>query len=326
MKNIFDFGGLTLGSCLKRVSDALFAEVDAIYRSQGMQLSSRCCPILFLLDANGPTSVSSLAGMLGQTHSAVSQMNRKLVAEGLIERQVDPGDERRRMLSLSPRGKQLVARMRPLWSDIRSAMEDITHEIGHDMIALLRDLDAYRHAANSLTARVEQRHSLRGQQSVEICEFEDRYAADFKRLNVEWLEKYFYVEEVDHEVLSDPRQCILEPGGEIFFARLADKIVGTVALIPDGENRMELSKMAVTQGFKGLRIGKRLLQFAIDRFKQRPERVLFLESNSRLTPAINLYKSSGFVLKPRPSGSHYQRADVYMEFQGGPDGNAEKPS
>jgi len=34
---------------------------------------------------------------------------------------------------------------------------------------------------------------------IEIIPFENQYASDFKRLNLEWLEKYFDVEPLDVE-------------------------------------------------------------------------------------------------------------------------------
>ena len=61
--------------------------------------------------------------------------------------------------------------------------------------------------------------------NVEIIDFEPRYASDFKRLNVEWLEKYFTVEPIDELVLSDPSGSIIEPGGAILLARAGDEIV-----------------------------------------------------------------------------------------------------
>jgi hypothetical protein len=43
--------------------------------------------------------------------------------------------------------------------------------------------------------------------------------------------------------------------------------------------------------------------------------VLFLESNSRLMPALTLYESAGFVHQPAPrANSHYTRSDVYMIY------------
>ena len=160
---------------------------------------------------------------------------------------------------------------------------------------------------------------MNAQSAVEIVDFEPRYAADFKRLNVEWLEKYFVVEPIDDEVLSNPQTAILDPGGAILLARVHDEIVGTCALIKvEGDRRYELSKMSVTERFQGLRIGRRLLEATLARYRGLGGRELFLESNSRLTPALTLYESVGFVHTPRPGGpSHYARGNVYMVLKAG---------
>ena len=38
-----------------------------------------------------------------------------------------------------------------------------------------------------------------------------------KLLNIEWLETYFVVEEIDERVLSHPHTEIIDPGGYIFM-------------------------------------------------------------------------------------------------------------
>ena len=154
--------------------------------------------------------------------------------------------------------------------------------------------------------------------TAEIIPFESRYRDDFKRLNVEWLEKHFYVEAIDDEVLSNPEDTILKPGGHIFLARYKGEIVGTSALIRAGGNRVELSKMAVTERCQGLGIGRRLLLAAIAQFKSMGATQLFLESNSKLKPALALYEANGFRHAPRPNlAAHYSRADVYMVYAPG---------
>ena len=149
---------------------------------------------------------------------------------------------------------------------------------------------------------------------VEIIPFEARYRGDFKRLNVAWLEKHFRVEPIDEEVLSDPERHILAPGGRVFFARVGGEVAGTCALMPEGD-RFELTKMAVDERFQGLGLGRKLLEAAVAEFKRLGGRELFLESNSRLEPAIRLYETSGFRHRPRPGASHYERADVYMVYE-----------
>jgi hypothetical protein len=53
---------------------------------------------------------------------------------------------------------------------------------------------------------------------IKIIEFSDEYAKYFTSLNVAWLEKYFVVEPMDHEMLSDPKNLSLIKAA-IFFSR-----------------------------------------------------------------------------------------------------------
>ena len=52
---------------------------------------------------------------------------------------------------------------------------------------------------------------------LKIISFEEAYAKAFYQLNIEWLETFFYVEDFDREVLSNPNKYIIEKGGYIFF-------------------------------------------------------------------------------------------------------------
>ena len=146
-----------------------------------------------------------------------------------------------------------------------------------------------------------------------IVPYTPEMASHFYRLNAEWLSKHYTIEPFDHEVLSNPQKHILDPGGAIFFAVLNDEVVGTCALMLDAPGVFELTKMGVTESRQGLGIGRQLIDAAIAEFRRRRGRELFLESNSKLQPALRLYRSVGFEQQPdiKP-GSHYARADVYM--------------
>ena len=147
---------------------------------------------------------------------------------------------------------------------------------------------------------------------VELIEYNDDLASYFKGLNVAWLEKYFYVEPIDEEMLADPKSYIIDKGGYIFFATVNGSIAGTFALmkLPDGS--FELSKMAVDESYQGQKVGNQMLAFSLEKAKALGAEKVILYSNTLLGPAIHLYKKFGFVEVPL-GNVDYKRANIKME-------------
>lgn len=137
---LHDYGPLLMASRLRKVSEAMYAGVDEVYRAHGVELPSRCFPILFLLRDRGRLGISEIAASLGQTHPAVSQMSRKLLAHGVVQESADPLDERRRLLRLSRRGTQLMKRLVPVWAAIAAAAQALDDL--HPLLASLTAMDA----------------------------------------------------------------------------------------------------------------------------------------------------------------------------------------
>lgn len=134
-----------------------------------------------------------------------------------------------------------------------------------------------------------------------------------KELNVEWLSKYFEVEPNDEIQLSNPEKEIIQKGGYIFYAEAEGNIVGTVTLMKKSESVFELSKMAVTENYKGRGIGEKLLQHSIEFAKQKDIKKLILYSNRSLEAALKLYRKYNFKEVPLEN-SNYKRADIKMEL------------
>ncbi|MEO1596124.1 MAG: GNAT family N-acetyltransferase [Pseudomonadota bacterium] len=151
-----------------------------------------------------------------------------------------------------------------------------------------------------------------------IVPFSADRAPDFRRINAEWIERYFSIEPKDSAILDNPQGYIIDAGGEVFFALDGDEVLGTCAVRPEGGGRAELSKMGVTPRAQGRGIGRLLIEAALQWFQASGEQVLFLESHRSLGPALKLYESAGFRHKDRPDVSAYDRCDVYMEW--GPPG------
>ena len=152
---------------------------------------------------------------------------------------------------------------------------------------------------------------------IRVVAFDPRWREDFATLNIEWLQRWFVVEPFDREVLGNPEHYILADGGRILFAVDDDqRALGTVALMHGGDGVYELTKMAVAPEARGRGIGRLLMDEALQLYRSLGARELFLESSSKLGPALALYESVGFRHHPAPRpGSHYARADVHMIWE-----------
>lgn len=149
---------------------------------------------------------------------------------------------------------------------------------------------------------------------ITIVGFDQKYSADFARLNYEWISEYFGVEDHDRDMLDDPVNYIIKPGGEIFFALCDGKVVGTVAMISAPDNISELAKMAVLPEFRGRGIADKLMSACIEFARAAGKRAIWLESNTILEPAIKLYRKHGFVETPLDKNSLYSRCNIQMEL------------
>lgn len=147
---------------------------------------------------------------------------------------------------------------------------------------------------------------------IQINFYQPKYQAAFESLNKAWIEKYFWIEPIDVEVLQNPEKNIIAPGGEILIALIDDQPVGVVALKRVSEIVLEFTKMAVDEKFQGKKIGEKLAVVAIATAKVMKATKIILYSNTKLVAAIQLYRKLGFV-EVELDGP-YKRSDIKMEL------------
>jgi GNAT superfamily N-acetyltransferase len=152
------------------------------------------------------------------------------------------------------------------------------------------------------------------EQAVEIVDYESQFQQAFRDLNVEWISKYFRMEDADYKALDNPQGYILDRDGHIFVALYQGQPVGVCAIIKmsdDTDYDFELAKMAVSPAVQGKKIGYLLGKVALEKALILGARGVYLESNTRLTPAINLYYKLGFE-RLYGRQSPYERSDIQM--------------
>lgn len=153
-----------------------------------------------------------------------------------------------------------------------------------------------------------QKYRLR---NIEISNYNSKYNQSFYDLNKSWIEEFWMLEDSDLKDLLQPRESIIDLGGEIFFALANSIVVGTAAMIPFTKSKIELAKMTVHKEFRGKGLSKILLKKCIDYAKACKAKEIFLISNSRLLSARKLYDKFGFIEVDLDSNK-YKRGDYKM--------------
>lgn len=145
-----------------------------------------------------------------------------------------------------------------------------------------------------------------------ILDYKPEHQPWFEKLNRDWIEKFFWMEPIDVQVLQNPEEHILRKGGSILMASCDKEMAGTVALKYVEPGVYEFTKMAVDEKFRGQKIGLLLSEAAIIKARQLEAKKIILYSNTVLVPAISLYRKLGF--KEVPLDGPYKRSDIKMEL------------
>jgi len=310
-----DIGALGLGSRLKRLSDQLMQDGIRIYRQSGLDFEPKWFPVYYFLSEVGPSSVTEVARGLGITHPSVNQVAREMIKADLVAAYKDPKDKRKRVLALTSMGKQKRPELEIIWRDVSGALQELLNETEVDFLGYIETLERALDKSSFLD-RFQQRAAPSENTDFDIIFYSPELAADFKSINLAWILEDFELEEADKQTLDHPDTYVIEPGGEILFARdhKTEEIYGTCALINRGEGKVELAKMGVSRSARGKGVGKALAHMAVAHARKMGFSLLFLKTSSRLAPAIGLYRKMGFKRKTHPEQSDYAQCDIYMDM------------
>lgn len=315
MDVLTELAELAFATRLKRLSERLVKDVSAVYHKLGLDFEGRWFSVFYTLSMKSPMMVTELAQSLRLTHTTINQLAAEMIKKGLIVSFRGTDDERQRLLAITPAGKELALKLAPIWEEIRRATKELIDSTGSDVLASITTIEQQLNEQD-MYERVWIRLKGNPPGEIVIREYSAAMKKYFKSLNYEWLEEYFEVEKGDEQILSYPKEKIVNRGGSIFFACRDDQVVGTCALIQHRDGTLELAKMAVTKKFQGRGIGKMLMQKIIDRAKELGGSELFLQTNARLKAANHLYQQFGFKkTKHNPfEPSRYQRSTFVMKL------------
>ena len=311
----FDKSGImAMGSRRRWLADEITREAAEIYKLYGIEIKPKWFPVLFMLFDGADSSVTGIAKAIGQSHPSVSNIVKELKNAGLVIDGKSDEDRRTTIIALTEKGVDLKDRLIQVCKDVEKSVKSI-EEQSSDKLWLALDNWEKALAEKSLLKRVQDLKVLSDKRVVEIVNYRPEHFMTFKRLNIMWINSHWSLEPHDLEVLNDPDSSILSKGGHIFVALVDGEPMGVVALCRmDGtEYDFELAKLAVDPEARGLGVGEKMCRAALEFARKSGARKIFLESNTLLKPAINLYRKLGFT-ELEEYHPAYERGDIQMEL------------
>ncbi|KAF2075143.1 hypothetical protein CYY_003533 [Polysphondylium violaceum] len=271
-------------------------------------VSSRWLPVLVSLLDQGKL-ITQISTETAQCEADVAVLVDEIYKAGLLNEITDG------VISLSEQGQKTTdAILKDQAADVEAAIDGLVAESKHNLYEALREWQQLLDQ-KSLLKRVVEQKKQRESKDVQIVDYTEQYKSAFRDLNVEWISKYFVMEENDYKSLDHADEYIIAKGGRILVALLNGEPVGVCALVKmfNSPYDYEMAKMAVSPKAQGKSIGFILGKAIANLAKELGASKVYLETNTILIPAINLYKKLGFK-ELVGVVSAYKRGNYHMEL------------
>ena len=143
----FETTRLVRDSCLclhaQRAARALARYFDNALRPIG--LTNGQFSLMMSLNRPEPPAMTAVAGLLAMDRTTLTAALKPLRRRGLLKIAADPTDRRSRLITLTPKGRRLLARAVPVWRSAHVAIEALLGD---------RDVDRLRMNLRALSGSV----------------------------------------------------------------------------------------------------------------------------------------------------------------------------
>lgn len=136
-------GFLCMGSRLRRIGERLQADTQEIIGQFDLGIQAGQYPFLAAIDREGPLTIGELAQAVGITQPGATRTAGQLLELGFVDMQPAPDDQRRRLVSLTAKGRELVDYSKiEVWPRIKAAVADLCGNLDGpilDQLAAIED-------------------------------------------------------------------------------------------------------------------------------------------------------------------------------------------
>lgn len=148
---------------------------------------------------------------------------------------------------------------------------------------------------------------------MELIQYDCRFKQAFIDLNTAWITGLFgFLEQEDLNTFHNI-ETELQKGAMIYFAVEQDNVMATCMTKRLDDHTWEICKLAAAEHSKGHGAGSAVFERCMDYAILHGAERLFILSNSRLAPALHIYRKHGFQ-EIKLDHYEYERGDIAFEY------------
>jgi DNA-binding MarR family transcriptional regulator/predicted N-acetyltransferase YhbS len=243
-------------------------------------------------------TTQALRERLGLDSGYLSRLLRRLEKDGLIHVHPDPGDRRRRQVTLTEAGRERWKELERRSDDqARLIVDPLTERQRERLARALGEADLLVRAATVTFEPIDPASPV-------ARDVVDRYFAEIGR-------RFGF--DPSGETEKDTK--LLVPPTGVFVVAVSDGEpvacggLQTIAPLVDGQSVGELKRMWVRDDWRGAGLGSRLLRHLEDQARELGQDTVRLDTNAALAEAIGMYERAGYTVIGRyndnPWATHF---------------------
>lgn len=282
---------------IRRFAERLQRDESKMYRDLGITTPIRWMRVLHILDeAQIPLGITEIATKLDRSHPDIHHITIQLGKEGLIKSQIDKNDQRKRLVTITSQGEELINRLKPIWEATGEATSQWIFEQAPEFMIYLNALEDSL-SRQSYHDRILDKIKENAANNIVINSFQkypDGVPLILKFFD-EWQNSYHPVLELEAS-LSTIQPAIVNRSSEVFFAHDHDQCVGLCVVQRLSYDILQLLFIYVRPTARRRHVGKVLMQATIDYAKDIGCKIIIAHIHRILVPVDQLLRQHKFEL------------------------------
>jgi MarR family transcriptional regulator, organic hydroperoxide resistance regulator len=127
----------TLGTQLRHLIELLDSALEIAYQDAGLDYKPRFTPVMRTLSKNSSMTINQLAVEAGITQPAATQTVKIMHDKGIVHIEKGNEDARKRIVSLSPHGQEILSKVLKCWDATAIATNKLEAELDMPLTVLV---------------------------------------------------------------------------------------------------------------------------------------------------------------------------------------------